>query len=133
MTTILFRCPACDTHCIRRLGQSHQVLAFANQLPVLTSCWICRSETLVAPDDGKVPATGIFDSIANHSLRIAEACGRRADAAADADAQSLLREFQSYWRRVGYRMDRDHVIALVSGKAARYPASPARRLTVTSS
>lgn len=132
MTTILFRCPACDTHCIRRLAQSHEVLAFANQLPVLTSCWICRSEALVVPEDGNVPVAGIFDSIANHSLRIVEACGRQADAAADADAQCLFREFQSYWRRVGYRMDRHHVIAVVSGKVARYPASPARRLTVTS-
>jgi hypothetical protein len=129
MATILFRCPTCHVYCIRRIARAEDAFALANRLPVLTTCWTCGSEALAAPMDNNVPAGGIVDSLSNHSQRIADACGRRADATPSIHAGDLFRRMQGYWRRLGYQIDNDRLVALVGAKVTCGTASPAPRLT----
>lgn len=129
MATILFRCPSCQVYCIRRIERAEEVFALASRLPVLTTCWACRSQALAAPRDSNIPAGGIVDSLCNHSQRIADACERRADAAPSIHACDLFRRMQSYWRRLGYQIDNNRLIAMVGAKVTCGPTSPTPRLT----
>jgi hypothetical protein len=96
---------------------------------VLTACWACQCEALAAPNDCNIPTDGIVDSLCNHSQRIADACGRRADAAPSIHAGDLFRRMQSYWRRLGYQIDNTRLIALVGAKVTCGTTSPTPRLT----
>lgn len=128
MVTILFRCPKCEIHCIRRIICREEAFAIANLLPVLASCWNCQTESLVVLKDRALPPEGVWDNLLGHCLRIADACDRRASEAESFYIRDIYRRMQQHWLHIGSRTDKDQVAALIGASITRRAAAVPPRL-----
>jgi hypothetical protein len=113
MVTLAFCCPNCEVHCIRRVARIDDMFCVANSIPLLVSCWNCRTESLVVPKTVVAYKRGSWDSLVGHCERIAMECTRRASAASSSYAHDFFRNTAQYWLHVAQQRDTDQASAVV--------------------